>query len=428
MSRRTWAGLGGTAFVLIGLALFVTVVYGLVVRGGGGLLHALDRPHLGLSVLATAIVALGFEPVRVRLRGVATRLLGKGRAAPYDLLAGFHPEVVDPGDVPERMARLLAEATGARAVQVLLSVQGRAVPVATWPPGATPRGERVRQPVRHAGETLGELVLSLGSPLSPVEERLLAGLADRAGLVLRAVALRAELTERLRSSTRRAQELRVSRERVVAAQDAERRRLERDIHDGAQQHLVGLAVQLRLAGTLIGRESPRAPAAVAELRPAAEDAIRALTDLSSGIYPRRLAEGGAGPALVSALTGHGTDGVRIDLAVDTIGRLPSEVESTLYFCALEAVQNAVKHAEASAVSVEARRVGRAVEVVVADDGRGFAVGSVRAGRGLANMADRAEAVGGELEVAARPGAGTVVAIRVPLPEGGWHPCRRRARE
>jgi signal transduction histidine kinase len=422
MSRRTWAALGGTAFVLIGLALFVTVVYGLVVRGGGGLLHALDRPHLGLSVLATAMVALGFEPVRVRLRGVATRLLGEGRAAPYDLLAGFHPEVVDPGDVPERMARLLAEATGARAVQVLLSVQGRAVPVATWPPGATPGatpgGERVSQPVRHAGETLGELILSLGSPLSPVEEKLLAGLADRAGLVLRAVALRAELTERLRSSTRRAQELRVSRERVVAAQDAERRRLERDIHDGAQQHLVGLAVQLRLAGTLIGRGSPRAPAAVAELRSAAEEAIHALTDLSYGIYPRRLAEGGAGPALVSALTGHGTDGVRIDLAVDTIGRLPSEVESTLYFCALEAVQNAVKHAQASAVSVEARRVGRAVEVVVADDGRGFAVGSVQAGRGLANMADRAEAVGGELEVAARPGAGTVVAIRVPLPEGG----------
>jgi signal transduction histidine kinase len=180
--------------------------------------------------------------------------------------------------------------------------------------------------------------------------------------------------------------------------------------------LVGLAVQLRLAGTLIGRGSPRAAPAVAELRPAAEDAIRALTDLSSGIYPHQLAEAGAGPALVSALSSRGTDGVRIDLAVDAIGRLPSEAESTLYFCALEAVQNAVKHAAASTVSVQARRAGRAVEVLVADDGRGFAVDSVRAGRGLANMADRAEAVGGELEVTSRPGAGTVVAIRVPRPD------------
>jgi signal transduction histidine kinase len=414
--RRTRTDVAATAFVLIGMALFVIAVYGLVVRGGGALLHALDRPHLGLSVLATAVVALGFEPVRLRLRLAASRLPGKGRAAPYDLLAGFHPEVVDAHEVAQRMARLLAEAAGARTAQVLVSVHGAPVPVAVWPPGMTPSGERTSLPIRHAGETLGELVLSVGSPLSPVEERLFAGLADRAGLVLRAVALRAELTERLRDSTARTQELRASRQRVVAAQDAERRRLERDIHDGAQQHLVSLAVRLRLAGTLVARSSPRAPAVVAGLRAAAEEAIAALTELSSGIYPRQLVEAGAGPALVSALSGHreGRGGTRLDLAVEGIGRLPPEVESTLYFCILEAVQNALKHAAASSVRVEARRLASVVEVVVADDGRGFAVESVKAGQGLANMADRAAAVRGELDVRARPGAGTVVVIRLPL--------------
>ena len=421
MSRWTRADVRVTALVLIGMALFVTAVYTLVVRGGGALLGALDRPHLGLSVLATAIVALAFEPVRARVHRAAARLGGRGPAAPYDLLTGFHPEAAATHEVPQGMARLLAEATGAQAAQVMLSVNGVRVPVATWPPGATPAGRRASLPVRHAGETLGELILSVTSPLSPVEERLFIGLADQAGLVLRAVAQRTELAERLRDTTRRAQELRASRERVVAAQDAERRRLERDIHDGAQQHLVALAVQLRLAGTLVAKASSRAPAVVAGLRPAAEEAIATLTDLSRGIYPRQLTEAGPGPALVATLTTSGTgvaEDPRVDLDVHAIGRLPPEVESALYFCVLEAVQNAVKHAGATPVRVAARRVPGAVDVVVSDDGCGFAPDAVGAGRGLANMADRAEAVGGELEVAARPGAGTVVAIRVPLPEGG----------
>jgi signal transduction histidine kinase len=421
MSRWTRSGVRGTALVLIGMALFVTAVYTLVVRGGGALLGALDRPHLGLSVLATAIVALGFEPVRARLHRGAARLGGRQPAEPYDLLMGFHPETAATGEVPQRMARLLAEATGAQAAQVVLSVNGVRAPVATWPPGATPSGQRTSLPVRHAGETLGELILGVTSPLSPVEERLFSGLADQAGLVLRAAALRAELAERLRDTTRRARELQASRERVVAAQDAERRRLERDIHDGAQQHLVALAVQLRLAGTLLAKSSPRAPAVVSGLRAAAQDTIATLTDLSRGIYPRQLAEAGPGPALVATLAASGTGvrgGTLVGLEVDTIGRLAPGVESALYFCVLEAVQNAIKHAGGTPVRVQARRTPGTVDVVVADDGCGFAPDAVGPGRGLANMADRAEAVGGEVHIASRPDAGTVVTIRVPLGSPG----------
>src|SRR5204863_5140203 len=162
---------------------------------------------LGLSVLATAIVALALDPVRRQLRRAAVRLVGSGRLAPYDLLAGFHPELAATGEVPQRMARLLAEATGAHAAVVVLSVNGTPVPVASWPPGAAPGANRAVLPVYHAGERLGELVLGIAAPLTPVEEKLFAGLADRAGLVLRAVALRTELAERLRDNTRRAREL-----------------------------------------------------------------------------------------------------------------------------------------------------------------------------------------------------------------------------
>jgi signal transduction histidine kinase len=421
MSRWTRTGVRGTALVLIGMALFVTAVYTLVVRGGGALLGALDRPHLGLSVLATAIVALGLEPARERLHRAAARLGGRDPAAPYDLLTGFHPETAATAEVPQRMARLLAEATGAQAAQVALYVHGVTLPVATWPPGATPAGQRTSLPVRHAGETLGELILNVSSPLSPVEARLFSGLADQAGLVLRAVALRTELAERLRDKTRRAQELHASRERVVAAQDAERRRLERDIHDGAQQHLVALAVQLRLARTLVAKASPRAPGVMAGLRPAAEETMATLTDLSRGIYPRQLAEAGPAPALLAMLAPSGrrvAEGTPVYLDLAMIGRLPPDVESTLYFCVLEAVQNAVKHAGATAVRVAALRTPRAIDVVVADDGSGFVPDAVVPGRGLANMADRAEAVGGHVDVASKLSAGTAVTIRVPLGSPG----------
>src|SRR6266704_916498 len=280
MARWRLADAGTAALVFVGMALFVAAVYGVVVRGGAALAGEPDRLPILLSVLATAIVALGLEPVRHRLRRAATKLTGRTRVAPYDLLIGFSTDAV-----PARMAQLLVEATGARAAEVLLYVNGALTPVAAWPPGATPTGNRRTLVVRHGGETLGELAISIGTPLSPVEEKLFAGLAAQAGLALRAVARRAELAERLRDSTRRAQELRASRERVVAAQDEERRRLERDIHDGAQQHLVALAVKLRLAKSALQKDPQQGRRMLGEIRGEVDAALDTLRSLALGIYP-----------------------------------------------------------------------------------------------------------------------------------------------
>jgi signal transduction histidine kinase len=421
MARWRGAHAGAAALVAAGLAGYVTAVYAAVVIGGAALAHRLDRPPVALSVVATALVALGFEPVRRRLHPIAIRLAGGGRRAPYELLTGLHPDVVAVDEAPVHMARLLAEATGARSAQVLLTVNGTPTPAAAWPPGGMPGGDRLALPVRHNGATLGELVINVEQPLTPVEERLFRGLAGQAGLVLRAVALRAELAERLRDSTRRAEELRASRERVVAAQDEERRRLERDIHDGAQQHLVAFAVQLRLARTLVARSSDRASGVVAGLPTAAGDAMATLASLSRGIYPRHLADSGVGPALAAVLTPAALpiDGrAAVELVVDDTGRMSPEAERALYFCALEAVQNASKHAKASRVVVRARRLPDAVELVVSDDGIGFAPERSVPGRGLTNIADRAEAIGGALRIASRPGAGTVVTVRIPAGSPG----------
>jgi signal transduction histidine kinase len=408
------------------------------VRGGGALIGRTDSPSLALSVLATAIVALGFQPVRRRLWPIAVRLAQGDRAAPYESLTRFVTEVSGEyatDEVPARMARLLVEATGARYAQVWLSVDDSLVPAATWPPDAAigdpappdpadataaerradataAEGRRVIA-VHHANEPLGILVLQERDrqPLTPVEEQLFSGLAAQAGLVMRAVRLRAELAVRLRESTQRARELRASRERIIAAQDAERRRLERDIHDGAQQHLVALAVNLRLARTLVARSAERVPAVLADLKAAAEDTIHTLLDLSHGIYPRLLAEQGLGAAVAAAVA---AGSLPVELTVDALRRQRDDVEAALYFCCLEAVQNAAKHSGASRAVVRVSGDRDGVTLVVSDDGDGFPVASVGSGSGLVNMRDRAEAVGGSLRIDSRRGRGTVITVRVPF--------------
>ena len=423
---RRW-NVAPAALVVLGMTLFAVAVYVAVVRGGGALIGDIRSPHLGLSVFATAIVALGFEPVRRRLLAVAARLAPGGRAAPYDVLARLAAEAgADPIDeVPARMARLLAEATGAAYAQVLLRIDGRLVPAATWPPGAAgaavppdpaeptdASGGRRVLVVRHADDVLGVLVVREHDRqrLTPLEERLFEGLAGQAGLVLRSVRLRAELAAQLRRRAQRATELQASRERIVAAQDEERRRLERNIHDGSQQHLVALAVNVRLARTLIARTSDRAPAVLAQVATAAEETIDTLSDLSRGIYPRVLFETGLAAALESAVK---ASAVPVALTVEELGRLPQEVEAALYFCCLEALQNAAKHSRAARVVAAVRRVPDGAELVVCDDGVGFSPDSVGSGSGLVNMRDRADAVGGEVRLTARPGGGTVVAVRIP---------------
>jgi signal transduction histidine kinase len=422
-TRREWLAAG---LVLAGLVGFVGLTYLVVVVAGGLLIGHSATPHVGLSVVATAVVALAFDRVLTRLEALATRVVHHGRPAPYDVMRRFVGAVGGVGpaeDLPLRMARLLAEGTGAEWAQVWVAVAGQPVPAATWPPEASSRlvdspdvdpGTR-QLPVRHGDEGLGMLVLRErpGAPLTPVEERLFADLASQAGLVLRGARLRAALEQRLGELSEREAELRSSRERLVDAQDEARRRLERDIHDGAQQHLVALAVNLRLAATLAATAPERAETLLAAQEGAAADAVATLLQLSRGIYPPLLEEAGVAAALRAAA------GESVAVVEQGAAKYPIDIEAAAYFCCLEAIQNAMKHAGAAAVRVEVDAGPDALVLTVADDGAGFDPAQAPAGTGLANIRDRVDSAGGSLEVSSTPGHGTrlrvVIPSRVPAP-------------
>jgi signal transduction histidine kinase len=266
--------------------------------------------------------------------------------------------------------------------------------------------------VRYGGEELGVLAVQERAPLTVVEERLFAGLADQAGLVLRSARLRVELQRRASELSRRAEELRASRRRLVDVQDERRRALERDIHDGAQQHLVALAVNLRLAQTLTSRAPHRAQELLDAQRAATVQAIETLAQLSRGIYPPMLAQHGLASALEAAAA---TSPVPVDVTARDVGRYPAHLEAAAYFTCLEAVQNAVKHAAATTISVVLQGSAEALALAVSDNGTGFDTERAAAGAGLTNLRDRVESVGGTLVTRSAPGTGTVVHAELPVP-------------
>jgi signal transduction histidine kinase len=260
--------------------------------------------------------------------------------------------------------------------------------------------------VRHQGELLGALTVTKrkGESLTPVEEKLLTDLAAQAGLVLKNVGLTSELLARL-------EDLRASRQRLVAAQDEERRRLERNLHDGAQQNLVALKVKLGLAEMLAEKDPARAKATLSELKADTDEALETLRDLARGIYPPLLADRG----LVAALESQARKAT-VPVAVETEGvdRYPKEVEAAVYFCVLEALQNVQKYAGGSPATVRLRAAADALTFEVEDQGAGFDAATQAKGSGLQNMEDRLEALGGSVTVTSAPGRGTRVAGTFPV--------------
>jgi signal transduction histidine kinase len=222
-------------------------------------------------------------------------------------------------------------------------------------------------------------------------------LSAQAGIVLRNVRL--------------IEELRASRQRLVAAQDGERRRLERNIHDGAQQQLVALGVKLRLADTLVDRDPAKARDLMGQLQAETQVAIDDLRDLARGIYPPLLADRG----LEAALEAQGRKSpTPVVIATDGIGRYPQDVEAVVYFSCLEALQNVAKYAAASGATIELARGDGSLEFAVRDDGRGFDAAAVSYGTGLQGIADRLDAIGGTLTVESEPGRGTTIRGAVPV--------------
>ena len=248
-----------------------------------------------------------------------------------------------------------------------------------------------------------------GEPLTPVEQELLDGLAAQAGQVLRNLGLTAELNDRLHAVSTRADLLRESRRMVVASEDVERRLLERDIHDSAQQQLVALAVHLRLAQRQLARRPDRAVELLEDLNQSVQQAVSDLLEIVGG-RPRLLARSGLAAALRAAAD---MCPVPVELVSSGLRRYPPEVEHALYYCCLEALQNVVKHAAANGVAIELHGDERGVNACVRDDGRGFATPGSSQGGGLAHMGDRISGVGGVLTVRSVRGGGTTIQLEVP---------------
>jgi signal transduction histidine kinase len=444
-----------TAAAMVG---FVLVVYALVVVGGGALVGQTGAPGLWLSVLATAIVAIAFGPVRAAVNRWLARALHRDRMSPYQVLAHFRQTATGAypaAELPARMARVLAEGTGTAGAQVWLTVHGRLELAATWPAEPTHRtgrdpslttggvgtvadvsveapaigpdepsdapvvvvdGPRRSLPVRERGELLGALTVVVrdGQRLTPVEERLFAGLAAQSGLMLRVAGLRAGLEQQLIDLARRTEELRAARRDLVARQDAERKRLERNIHDGAQQQVIALLVNLRLARMLLDRSPERAARLLGQQAAAAREAIDTLTALSRGLYPRTLTEAGPVAALAAAVS---SGPIPVDLTSSRLPRCPPDVEAAVYFSCLEAVQNAGKHSGAARIAIDIRgRFGAdgsgEIGFTVSDDGKGFDA-TRRTGNGLLNISDRIESVRGGVSITSAPGTGTTIRGRIP---------------
>ena len=249
------------------------------------------------------------------------------------------------------------------------------------------------------GEELGALAVTMpaNDPMNPAKDKLVRDLASQAGLVLR--------------NARLIEELRASRRRIVSAQDERARKLERDIHDGAQQQLVALSVKMRLLEPLVEREPTKAHELVGQLQADTTDALENLRDLARGIYPPILADRG----LSAALEAQGRKAtIPVRLEPDGIGRYPQEIESAVYFCVLEALQNVGKYARASSVTVRLREDDGDLTFEVRDDGVGFDPDATEGGTGLRGMSDRVEAVGGALEIRSARGGGTTVLGTLPV--------------
>ena len=392
--------------VIGSLVLVVTTGYVALVVGVGSLIPAGTG---WLSLLATAVVAVAFEPLRRRAQILADRLVYGHRATPYEALSRLSAQLDEaPEELLNGIAATVANAVGATEVVVWVGEEARLLPQAGWPRPPEPSepsrlGELDRgahrhvRPVVHQGTVRGAITLRkpAGEAITPTEVRLLADLVAQTGLVI--------------AQQQQAQELQAAARRIVTAQDAARRRIERDLHDGAQQRLVTTGLELGLlAEQAQASGGPELAARVKEIRAQLLETTADLRELARGLHPMVLTQAGLDAAL-RMLADRSAIPVRLTVAIP--GRLSREVEVTAYYIVSEALTNAARHSGADVVTVEVAKVVEGLRVGVSDDGCGGA--RQRDGSGLEGLADRVAAVGARLTIESPLGGGT--RIRTVLP-------------
>ena len=341
-----------------------------------------------ITSLSGAVVAVGF------VVGLRQSRIARGNVADLVLELGASPG-------PARLRDVLAKALRDPSLQVVFAVPEKGVFVdAAGRIVALPEGRPDRAVTRleRDGETIAALI---HEPALAEQVELVRSVAAATRLALENERLQAEVRAQL-------EEVRASRARIVAAGDAERRRVERDLHDGAQQRLVTLALALQMSQARAGGAAD--PELVDLLTKASREldlALGELRELARGIHPTLLAEAGLGAAIESL-----ADRSPVPVSVSVVeGRYDAGIEATAYFVVAEALTNVAKYAAASTVSVDVERHGDTLQVRIRDDGAGGADAS--RGSGLRGLADRVAAVGGVLRVDSPPGSGTTVEAEIP---------------
>jgi signal transduction histidine kinase len=352
----------------------------------------LDHP-LGEGPAWTRELVFASIPIAV-LAALLQRRLARGAVAGLVVELG---EGATSLDLREALARALGDSSLELAYWVPASaryVDAGGAPVQLPQPG----GERAATVVEREGEPVAAVI---HDPALAENDELVQSVCAAAALTLENARLQAELRARLA-------ELQASRARLVEATDTERRRIERDLHDGTQQRLVSIAMALGLAESKLAADRPVVQPVLREARVALTVALAELRELTQGIRPAILVERGLAAAL-DDLSRRAALPVRLDIAV--IGRLPEQVEGAAYFVVSEALANAAKHSHASEVRLAASEEAGLLVLEVSDDGIGGAAPG--GGSGLRGLADRVEALGGRLLVSSPPGRGTTVRAEIP---------------
>jgi signal transduction histidine kinase len=381
--------------VYVSVTLLLVAVYAAVTVGLGILVGG---DSAWVVALATLVVALAFRPLRSRVQDLVDRRFRRARYDGVRLVRAFEDEVRDGTRAPEDIGIVLADALNDPLAEIFFWVPETETYADTTGERLheLPLHERARCEIRRDDARTAVL---LHDPLLLERRDLLDGIVAAAALSIEMARLRVEVRHQLA-------EVHASRARIVEAGYEERRRLERDLHDGAQQRLVSLGVHVRRLQLSLPRDAQILSSALDQIVGEVGEAIADLRQIAAGVRPARLDEGLAAALRDLART------APVPVDVETNGeRAPASVEAAAYFVACEALTNAVKHGSPSRVTVRAVQDDGTLHVTVADDGVGGAV--VRRGSGLAGLRDRVSAHGGTLEIVSPRGSGTRVEVAIP---------------